>query len=114
MSESMPTCQSEEWETLEVTYDQCQEINFGNKTFLCGEGTKRESRKTTIGSGTLFDVETSNCSDCGDLVAGLTWSKWLACEDPRTSNGSKIETKLMCRSRGNTQIGVEEEQKGDI
>ena len=98
---------------MEVTYDQCQEINFGNETFLCGEGTKRESRKAMIGSGTLFDVETSNCSDCGDLEAALTWGKWLACEDARTFNGSMIENKMMCRNRGNAQIGMEEEHKGN-
>ena len=108
----MPTCQSEEWETLEVTFDQCQEINFANKTFLCGEGTKIESKRSVVGNGTLVDVDTSNCSDCGDLVAGLTWGKWLACEDSRTSNGSIIENKMMCRRRGNAQIGIEEEEKG--
>ena len=96
-----------------MTYDQCQEINFGNKTFLCGEGTKSESRRAVIGNGTLFDVETSNCSDCGDLTAALTWGEWLVCEDTRTSNESMVESKMMCRRRGNPQIGIEEEEKGD-
>ena len=96
-----------------MTYDQCQEINFGNKTFLCGEGTKIESRRAVIGNGNLFDVETSNCSDCGDLTAALTWGEWLVCEDTKTSNESLVEGKMMCRRRGNPQIGIEEEQKGD-
>ena len=97
-----------------MAYDQCQEINFGNKTFLCGEGTKSESKRSVVGNGILFDVDTSNCSDCGDLTAALTWGDWLVCEeDPRTSNESMVESKMMCRRRGNPQIGIEEEQTGN-
>ena len=97
-----------------MTFDQCQEINFANKTFLCGEeGTKSESRRAVVGNGTLFDVDTSTCSDCGDLTAALTWGEWLVCEDPKVSNGSGVESMKMCRRRGNTQIGIEEEQTGN-
>ena len=110
----MPTCQSEEWESLEVTFDQCQEINFANKTFLCGEeGTKSENRRAVVGNGSLFDVDTSTCSDCGDLTAALTWGEWHACEDLKASNESGVESKMMCRRRGNPQIGIEEEQTGN-
>ena len=115
LSEPMPSCQSEEWETLKVAYVKCQEINFNNRTFLCGEeGTKRESRKSI--DGVLFDVDTTNCSDCGDLAAAFTWSEWLPCDDKRRSNESEsfVESKKMCRRRGNTQIGSEEEQQGKI
>ena len=75
--------------------------------------TKSESRRAVVGNGTLFDVDTSTCSDCGDLTAALTWGEWLACEDTRTSNESMVESKMMCRRRGNPQIGIEEEQTGN-
>ena len=110
-SRELPSCtESLEWEEEEVGFEKCQELSFKGASVLCGvNGTKETTRRLHIGGGIVEEVVTAPCNDCGDLSAALEWSAWTPCADE--TSGRVIEG-MLCRRRGNTYMGFEEEEKG--
>ena len=72
-------------------------------------GTKETTRRLHIGGGVVEEVVATSCNDCGDLSAALEWSAWAPCADE--TSGRVVEG-MLCRRRGNTLMGFEEEEKG--
>ena len=70
----------------------------------------------------MEEVVTTPCNDCGDLSAALEWTAWTPCasetSDEWTDEWISVETSgrviegMLCRRRGNTYMGFEEEEKG--
>ena len=52
---------------------------------------------------------TTSCNDCGDLSATLEWTAWTPCAD---ETSGRVVGGMLCRRRGNTYMGFEEEEKG--
>ena len=99
-------------------------MSFNGATVLCGvNGTKETTRKLHIGGGIVEEVVTTPCNDCGDLSDALEWSAWAPCADETIDEWTGEETSeeiseknsgrdnegLLCRRRGNTYMGFEEE-----
>ena len=101
----LPSCTDDilEWDEEEVGFEKCQEVSFRGASLLCGiNGTKEITRKFRLGGGTVEEVvESTSCKDCGDLSAALAWTAWTFC-------GRAAEA-MLCRRRGNADIGFEEE-----
>ena len=72
-------------------------------------GTKETTRKLHIGGGIVEEVVATSCNDCGDLSAALEWSAWAPCAD---ETSGRVVDGMLCRRRGNTLMGFEEEEKG--
>ena len=110
-SGTLPSCtDSLEWEEEEVRFEKCQELSFKGASVLCGaNGTKETTRRLDIGGSIVEEVVTTPCNDCGDLRAALEWTAWTPCADE--TSGRVVEG-MLCRRRGNTYIGFEEEEKG--
>merc|ERR1712130_80935 len=106
-SMELPSCtDSLEWEEEEVSFDKCQELTFKGALVLCGvNGTKETTKRLDIGGGLVEEVVATPCNDCGDLE----WTAWAPCAN--ASSGRTIEG-MLCRRRGNTYMGFEEEEKG--
>ena len=104
-SRELPSCTDDilEWDEEEVGFEKCQEVSFRGASLLCGiNGTKEITRKFRLGGGTVEEVvESTSCKDCGDLSAALAWTAWTFC-------GRAAEA-MLCRRRGNADIGFEEE-----
>merc|ERR1712179_437530 len=109
-SSELPSCtDSLEVEEEEVGFEKCQELSFNGASVLCGEnGTKETTKRLHIGGGTVEEVVTTPCNDCGDLSAILEWTAWTPCADE--ISGGVVEG-MLCRRRGNTYMGFEEEEK---
>merc|ERR1719430_1588379 len=109
-SRELPSCtESLEWEEEEVGFEKCQELSFNGESVLCGiNGSKETTKRLHIGGGMVEEVVTTPCNDCGDLSAALEWTAWTPCSDE--SSGRVIEG-MVCRRRGNTYLGFEEEEK---
>jgi hypothetical protein len=105
-SRELPSCtESLEWAEEEVRFEKCQELSFNGATVLCGvNGTKETTKRLLIGGGTVEEVVTTPCNDCGDLE----WTSWAPCANE--TSGRVVEG-MLCRRRGNTYIGFEEEEK---
>merc|ERR1712233_295356 len=105
-SMELPSCaDSLEWEEEEVSFDKCQELTFKGALVLCGvNGTKETTKRLDIGGGLVEEVVATPCNDCGDLE----WTAWAPCAN--ASSGRTIEG-MLCRRRGNTYMGYEEEEK---
>ena len=87
-------------------------MSFKGATVLCGvNGTKETTQRLLIGGGTVEEVVTTPCNDCGDLSAALEWTAWAPCANEGSGIGRVIEG-MFCRRRGNTHMGFEEEEKG--
>ena len=111
-SRELPSCtDSIEWEEEgEVNFENCQELSFKGASVLCGlNGTKHTTKRLLIGGGVVEEVVATPCNDCGDLSAGLEWTAWMPCADK--TSGRVVEG-MLCRRRGNTYLGFEEEEKG--
>jgi len=110
-SRELPSCtESLEWDEAEVGFENCQELSFKGASLLCGvNGTKETTRRLHIGGGVVEEVVATSCNDCGDLSAALEWSAWAPCADE--TSGRVVEG-MLCRRRGNTLMGFEEEEKG--
>jgi len=126
-SRELPSCtESLEWEEEEVGFEKCQELSFKGASVLCGiNGTKETTRRLHIGGGIVEEVVTASCNDCGDLSAALEWTAWAPCTDETSdectdewtnvewtseeTSGRVIEG-MLCRRRGNTFVGYEEEE----
>ena len=81
-------------------------MSFKGELVLCGvNGTKETTKRLHIGGGIVEEVVTSPCNDC----AALEWSAWAPCADE--TSGRLVEG-MLCRRRGNTYMGFEEEEKG--
>ena len=107
-SKELPSCtDSLEWdEEEEVGFDKCQELNFKGASVLCGvNGTKETTRRLLIGGGIVEEVVTTPCNDC----AALEWTAWTPCADEISG---RVIGGMLCRRRGNTHLGFEEEEKG--
>ena len=61
-----------------------------------------------MGGGIVEEEVTTPCNDCGDLTAALEWTAWTPCADETSEEA--VEG-MLCRRRGNTRIGFEEEEK---
>ena len=111
-SRELPSCtDSLEWEVEEVVFENCQELSFNGESVLCGvNGTKETTRRLHIGGGLVEEVVTTPCDNCGDLSAALEWTAWAPCanETRDETSGRAIEG-MLCRRRGNTYMGFEEE-----
>merc|ERR1712130_778434 len=109
-SGALPSCtDSLEWEEEEVRFEKCQELSFKGASVLCGaNGTKKTTRRLEIGGSIVEEVVSVPCNDCGDLSAALEWTAWAPCVND--TSGRVIEG-MICRRRGNTYIGFEEEEK---
>merc|ERR1712130_991323 len=105
-SMELPSCtDSLQWEKEEVSFEKCQELTFKGASVLCGlNGTKETRKKLDIGGGLVEEVVATPCNDCGDLE----WSAWAPCAN--VSSGRTIEG-MLCRRRGSTYMGYEEEEK---
>merc|ERR1719391_1502422 len=110
-SRELPSCtDSLEWEEEgEVKFENCQELSFKAASVLCGlNGTKETTKRLLIGGGLVEEVVTTPCNGCGDLSAALEWTAWTPCTEE--TSGRVIEG-MLCRRRGNTYLGFEEEEK---
>jgi len=109
-SMELPSCtDSLEWEEEAVAFEKCQELSFKGASVLCGaNGSKETTRRLSIGGGIVEEVVSTPCNDCGDLSAALEWTAWGPCAN--ASSGRAIEG-MLCRRRGNTYMGFEEEEK---
>ena len=88
---------------------KCQELSFKGESVLCGiNGTKETTKRLLIGGGLVEEVVTTPCNDCGDLSAALEWTAWTPCAD---ETSGRINEGMLCRRRGNTYLGFEEEEK---
>ena len=84
-------------------------MSFKGESVLCGiNGTKETTRRLNIGGGIVEEVVTTPCNDCGDLSAALEWTAWTPCAEE--TSGRVVEG-MLCRRRGNTYLGFEEEEK---
>ena len=103
-SRELPSCtDSLEWEEEEVGLEKCQELSFKGASFLCGiNGTKETAKRLHIGGGIVEEVVTTPCHDC----AALEWTAWAPCAD---ETSGQIIDGMLCRRRGNTYMGFEEE-----
>ena len=94
-------------------------MSFNGASVLCGEnGTKETTKRLQSGAGIVEEVVTTPCNDCGDLSAALEWTAWAPCANEtsvETSDETSDETSgrvvegMLCRRRGNTYMGFEEE-----
>merc|ERR1712130_1089259 len=109
-SMELPSCtDSLEWDEEAVAFEKCQELSFKGASVLCGaNGSKEATRRLSIGGGIVEEVVSTPCNDCGDLSAALEWTAWGPCAN--ASSGRAIEG-MLCRRRGNTCMGFEEEEK---
>merc|ERR1719367_65380 len=105
-SMELPSCtDSLQWEKEEVSFEKCQELTFKGASVLCGvNGIKETTKRLEIGGGLVEEVVATPCIDCGDLE----WTAWAPCAN--ASSGRTIEG-MLCRRRGNTNMGFEEEEK---
>jgi len=105
-STELPYCtDSLDWEEEEVAFEKCQELSFNGASVLCGvNGTKETTKRLHIGGGIVEEVVTTPCNECGDLE----WTAWAPCADE--TSGRVVEG-MLCRRRGNTYMGFEEEEK---
>ena len=89
-------------------------MSFKGATVLCGvNGTKETTKRLLIGGGTVEEVVTTPCNDCGDLSAALEWAAWAPCADETSDETSgRVIGGMLCRRRGNIFMGFEEEEKG--
>ena len=85
-------------------------MSFNGASVLCGvNGTKETTRRLHIGGGIVEEVVTSTCNDCGDLSAALEWTAWAPCAN---ETSGRADEGMLCRRRGNTYMGFEEEERG--
>merc|ERR1719500_1522358 len=105
-SRELPSCtDSLEWEEEEVGFENCQELNFNGIAVICGaNGTKETTKRLHIGGGIVEEVVTTPCNECRDLE----WTSWAPCA--HETSGRVVEG-MLCRRRGNTYMGFEEEEK---
>ena len=110
-SRELPSCTDDlEWEEEEVDFQSCQESSIKGESVLCGiNGTKETARRLHVGGGIVEEEVTTSCKECGDLSAALEWSGWTPCAD---ESSGRVVAETLCRRRGNTIIGFEEEEKG--
>merc|ERR1712037_1057615 len=109
-SRELPSCtDSLEWEEEEVGFEKCQELSFKGESVLCGaNGTKETTRRLHIGGGIVEEVVTTPCNECGDLSAALEWTSWAPCA---AETSGRVVEGMLCRRRGNSYMGFEEEEK---
>merc|ERR1719264_293530 len=128
-SRELPSCtEGLEWEEEEVGFEKCQELSFNGASGLCGlNGTKETTKRLHIGGGIVEEVVTTPCNDCVDLSAALEWTSWAPCADQTSDEWTSVEASgmvewtgeetsgrviegMLCRRRGNTYMGYEEEE----
>ena len=81
-------------------------MTFKGASVLCGvNGIKETTKRLDIGGGLVEEVVATPCNDCADLE----WTAWAPCAN--ASSERTIEG-MLCRRRGNTYMGFEEEEKG--
>ena len=86
----------------EEVFHKCQELSFKGASVLCGiNGTKETTWKLHMGGGIVEEVVSASCKDCGDLSTALEWTPWSHCEMATEA--------MLCRRRGNVNMGYEEE-----